>query len=199
MCPPAAGWSVSAFALIGAWGLWESDNWIWALQVHIMAETAAAEEFSSLCSAHQAFLQLSIYPTRVLQNSSHPVTAPHHSVPPSAHSLPLCQPASSHLVSGFGGGPCSGAGKLLCAQRGSGHPTKQMPSTGDRVGWYPVWQVGLGEVAVDPQPCGTARGNVTNRAWRQPAACCAGSCWHPQSTASARDALWKAKGAACSI
>lgn len=63
---------------------------------------------------------------------------------PFSHSLPFA--SLLHLALSLESVlyPCFGAGELLSVQHGSGHPRKQLPSTGEQeVGT--VWQVGSGE------------------------------------------------------
>lgn len=85
-------------------------------------------------SAQPGLLQLSVYPMGFLQSSIHPVTSSLCSMLPSVHSLPLHQPAGSCDAARFGEGPCSGPGKLLCAQRAPEHPMKQMLIMGKQEG-----------------------------------------------------------------
>lgn len=109
VCPPCCGLQHQCIALVGAWELWESDYQVCVLQIHIMAHTAAAEEFSNPPSAHQALLQLNICPMGFLQNSIHSVATSHRSVLPSTHSLPpfASLPALTLPTDlGGGGGGC---------------------------------------------------------------------------------------------
>jgi len=108
--PPTVG--LQRVALVRAQGLWESDNLVWALQVPLTADTAAAKQFSSLHSAHRALLQLSIYPAGFLPDNTHPDSAFCRSVLPSARSHPLRQLSPCLWI--WGGGLLRGWEAPLC-------------------------------------------------------------------------------------
>lgn len=89
------------------------------------------------------------------------------------------------------GYPCFGAGELLRAQPGSGHPRKQLPSTGEQEGWHRL-AGGLRKGGSEPPTQQQSKGegtSLTTPGGSLQEAACTGSSWHPRGTASALRAL----------